>query len=102
MNLTADLVDQFVDATKDEEKKSSDGIVYGTVVKDGDATYVQLDGSSTATPVSTTMNVKHGDRVTVLIKNHTATITGNYSYPADSTTSTMTSINSFNMAVGTK
>ena len=102
MNLTADLVDQFVDATKDEEKKSSDGIVYGTVVKNDNATYVQLDGSSTATPVSTTMNVKHGDRVTVLIKNHTATITGNYSYPADSTTSTMTSINSFNMAVGNK
>lgn len=102
MSLTADLIDQFVDATKDEQVKTSDGIVYGTVVKNDGAIYVQLDGSSTVTPVSTTMNVEHGDRVTVLIKNHTATITGNYSYPADSTTSTMTSIGNFNAVVGNK
>lgn len=102
MSLTADLVSQFVEATKDETQESSDGVVYGTVVKDGDALYVQLDGSTTNTPASTTMNVKHGDRVTVLIKNHTATITGNFSYPADSMTSTMSSINSFDIAVGNK
>lgn len=102
MNLSVDLIDQFVEATNDEPKQTSDGIAYGTVVKDGDATYVQLDGSTYNTPVTSTTNVKHGERVAVLIKNHTATITGNFSSPADSTTSTISSINSFDIAVGKK
>ena len=102
MSLTADLIDQFVQATNDEKQEVSDGIAYGTVVKDGDATYVRLDGSTYDTPVTTTTNVKHDERVVVLIKNHTATITGNFSSPADSTSSLMTSIDSFDMAVGKK
>lgn len=102
MSLTADLIDQFVQATNDDKQEVSDGIAYGTVVIDGDSTYVQLDGSTYNTPVTTTANVIHGDRVAVLIKNHTATITGNFSSPADSTSSIMSSINSFDIAVSKK
>ena len=102
MSLSVDLIDQFVEATNDETKEINDGIAYGTVVKDGESLYVQLDGSTMNTPVTTTMNVKHGERVAVLIKNHTATITGNFSSPADSTTSMMSSIESFDIAVGKK
>ena len=56
--------------------------MYGTIVKDGDTTYAKLDGSNVLTPVSTTADTQHGERVTVLIKNHTATVTGNISSPA--------------------
>lgn len=82
MSLSVDLIDQFVDVTNDEKKEVSDGVAYGTVVINGESTYVQLDGSTYNTPVTTTTNVKHGERVAVLIKNHTATITGNFSSPA--------------------
>lgn len=102
MNLSIDLINQFVEATNDDKKETSDGIAYGVVVKDGESTYVRLDGSTMNTPVTTTTNVKHGERVAVLIKNHTATITGNYSSPTDSMTSVMSSIGSFDAAVGKK
>jgi hypothetical protein len=56
------------------------------VIKDGDGTLcVKLDGSNVLTPVahlSTTADVAENERVSVLIKNHTATITGNTSSPA--------------------
>lgn len=82
MGLSSDLISQFVKVTKDEEPAKPESTVYGTVkVYDG-ATYVQLDGSDLLTPVSTTADANDGERVTVLIKNHTATITGNISSPA--------------------
>lgn len=105
MSLSVDLIDQFVDATNDEKKETSDGVAYGTVVKDGDAIYVQLDGSTMNTPVTTTTNVQHGERVAVLIKNHTATITGNFSSPAARTEdveSANKKITEFEIAVGKK
>ena len=82
MALSSDLISQFVKVTKDETKKKAETTLYGTVVKNGDSVNVQLDGSSVLTPVSTTTNVKDGERVTVLIKDHTAIITGNMSSPA--------------------
>ena len=82
MALSSDLISQFVKVTKDETKKKAEATLYGTVVKNGESVNVQLDGSSVLTPVSTTTNVKNGERVTVLIKDHTAIITGNMSSPA--------------------
>lgn len=105
VSLSTDLIDQFVQATNDEKKEVSDGVAYGTVVINGDATYVQLDGSTMNTPVSTTTNVKHGERVAVLIKNHTATITGNFSSPAARTEeveSANSKLTEFEIAVGKK
>lgn len=82
MSLSHELAVQFAKITKDEETKKSDTIVYGTAVVYEGATYVQLDGSDILTPVSTTAVVQDGERVSVLIKNHTASITGNSSSPA--------------------
>lgn len=80
MVLSHDLISQFVQATKDEPTEVKESVVYGTVQED--THYVKLDGSDILTPVSTTTVVGAGDRVTVMIKNHTATITGNVSNPA--------------------
>lgn len=82
MALSSDLISQFVKVTKDETKKKTEATLYGTVVKDDSSIKVRLDGSSVLTPVSTTTNVQNGERVTVLIKDHTAIITGNMSSPA--------------------
>lgn len=82
MALSSDLISQFVKVTNDETKKKTETTLYGTVVKNGDSINVQLDGSNVLTPVSTTTNVKDGERVTVMIKDHTAIITGNMSSPA--------------------
>lgn len=82
MSLSSDLISEFVKATKDDEKPKSETIVYGTTVIYDGSTYVKLDGSELLTPVSTTSSTKDGERVTVMIKDHTATITGNMSSPS--------------------
>lgn len=82
MNLSNDLISQFVKATKDDKPKSTETTVYGTTVVYDGKTYVKLDGSDLLTPVTTTIDVESDDRVTVMIKNHTATITGNITSPA--------------------
>lgn len=83
MPLSNDLISQFVKITKDETKTKPETSTYGTVVGelDGRAT-LRLDGSDLITPASKTADVRPGDRVTVMIKNHTAVITGNLSSPA--------------------
>lgn len=82
MALSNDLISQFVKITKDDTPKVTEATMYGTVVKNGSVIFVQLDGSEVLTPVSTTTNVEDGERVTVLIKNHAAIITGNISSPS--------------------
>lgn len=54
----------------------------GTTVEYNGKTYVKIDGSELLTPVHTTTAVKPGERVTVTIKDHTATVTGNLTYPS--------------------
>lgn len=82
MSLSSDLISEFVKVTKDDEKPKSETIVYGTTVVYEGSTYVKLDGSELLTPVSTTSSTENGERVTVMIKDHTATITGNMSSPS--------------------
>lgn len=82
MSLSHELAVQFAKITKDAETKKSDTIVYGTTMVQDGSIYVKLDGSDILTPVSTTAVVNDGERVSVLIKNHTASITGNSSSPA--------------------
>lgn len=82
MGLSSDLISEFVKVTKDDEKPKSETIVYGTTVAYEGSTYVKLDGSELLTPVSTTSSTENGERVTVMIKDHTATITGNMSSPS--------------------
>ena len=82
MELPKKLINEFAKITNDTEKPENDTTVYGVISKNGDSTYVQLDGSDLLTPVSTTTDTQDGDRVTVLIKNHTAIVTGNMTSPA--------------------
>ena len=82
MSLPKNLITEFVKITANTQETRKETTVYGNIVKNGNETYVQLDGSDALTPVSTTADTQHGERVTVLIKNHTATVTGNISSPA--------------------
>lgn len=91
MGLSTELISQFAKLTKNEKDTNKETIVYGQALKEGNVTYVQIDGSDRWTPVSTTAVVTSGnrdtdkgDRVTVMIKDHTATILGSTSSPAAS------------------
>ena len=82
MALSNDLVHEFVKVTNDGTEIKQESTVYGTIVKLNNAAYVRIDGSDLLTPIISTVAVSDGDRVTVMIKNHTATVTGNTSSPA--------------------
>lgn len=82
MGLSNDLISQFVKATKDDTKQKTESTVYGETVYYKGETYVKLDGSELLTPVKSTTDTIPGDRVAVMIKDHTATITGNLSSPS--------------------
>ena len=85
MGLSNNLISQFAKITKDQNGSSNETIVYGTAVSYGDKLYVNIDGSDSITPVVTTSEVKAGERVTILLKDHSATILGNVTNPAAST-----------------
>lgn len=88
MALSSELVSQYAKLTVNNNKKQtpSESTVYGTTVIYEGKTYVKLDGSDLLTPIQTTSSTSDGDRVSVSIKNHTATITGNLSDPSASST----------------
>lgn len=80
--LASELVSQFVKSTRDTTQKQTETTVHGTTVMYKGRLYVRLDGSDLLTPVSTTADVAPDERVNVMIKNHTATVTGNISSPS--------------------
>lgn len=83
MSLSSDLISQFARITNDTSKRNKSTVItYGTTILSGNSMYVKIDGSDVLTPVSSTVNVRDNERVTVMIKNHTATITGNITSPA--------------------
>ena len=82
MRLPKSLITEFVRITNDRTKENAETTVYGNIVKNGEQTYVKLDGSDILTPVLSTADANDGERVTVLIKNHTATVTGNITSPS--------------------
>lgn len=82
MALSNDLVSQFVKATAQPGREKKETTVYGTVIEKGNKLYIKIDGSDVITPASSTVNAKVGDRVTILLKNHAATVTGNVTSPA--------------------
>ena len=82
MSISNDLVKQFVQITKDNSPVKTESTVYGTTVEYDGQMYVQIDGSDLITPVETTTELKSGERVTVMIKDHNATVTGNLTNPA--------------------
>lgn len=82
MELSSDLLMEFAKVTKTEEKTKKETTVYGTAVKYNGGTYVRFDGSELLTPVITSADFNDNERVSVLLKDHTATITGNLSAPS--------------------
>lgn len=82
MVLSNELIAQFVEVTNQDKQIQNGNTVYGTVKKYNGADYVQLDGSELLTPIKTTTYVSDGERVTVMIKDHQAIVTGNISSPA--------------------
>lgn len=83
MALSTDLISQFVKVTKDETKDNKGSTVYGEVVKYNNKDYVKIDGSDLLTPISSSsIVVDDGERVSILIKDHNATVTGNITSPA--------------------
>lgn len=85
MSLSNDLVSQFVKSVRPESKETKESIVYGTVVADGSgALCVLLDGgdSKNPTPIITTSGISEGNRVMVMIKNHSAIVIGNLDDPS--------------------
>lgn len=99
MGLSNELISQFAKITNDNKKTRVEEVtLYGIVLEYKDSICVKFDGSSEVTPVTTitdkdesgnatnyrygAASVKSGDRVSVLLKNHSATITGNLSDPS--------------------
>ena len=85
MGLSNDLFSQFVKVTKEKTTTNKESTAYGTAVIDNGLTYVRIDGSELLTPVSTTTELRDGERVVVNIRNHEATVSGNVSNPSAST-----------------
>lgn len=87
MSLSTDLISQFAKLTNENTNKNKETTVYGTIVESNGIQYVKIDGSDRLTPITKAVDTKvdesgNGDRVIVMIKNHTATVTGNISSPA--------------------
>lgn len=84
MGLSSDLISQFVKITNDTNKSKKETTAYGTAVSYNGGMYVRLDGSDLLTPMTNTVGVKDGDRVTITIKDHAATVNGNITSPSAS------------------
>ena len=84
MGNVNNLATTFAKIIKEDATATKDTTVYGTAVEFNGKMYVKLDGSERMTPIETTTSIKEGDRVTVLIKAHSATVTGNVTDPSTS------------------
>lgn len=84
MALSKDIASMFAKEIlkTDEPAQEQPVTLNGTVVEDNGVNYVRLDGSDIVTPVTTTTAIKNGERVTVMIKEHSAIVTGNLTDPS--------------------
>lgn len=84
MNLPQDLITAFAKITNDNEKDKNETVLYGTTVIQNGVRYVKIDGSDVLTPVQSTAVIRSGARVTIMLKNHQAIVTGNLTDPSAS------------------
>lgn len=82
MALSNDLARQFARVTNTKDKSKRESTIYGTAKMYDGIMCVQADGSELFTPVDTAVAIKEGDRVTVMIKDHRAIVTGNITDPS--------------------
>lgn len=82
MELDRKLIREFTKSVNEPSNQPTEPTYLRATAKvvDG-AKYVQIDGSTSATPISETVDIQEGDRVLVSIENHRAIIVGNLSYP---------------------
>lgn len=81
MDLSSFLVREFVNLYS-KDNKSDGTYAYGTVNLSSGKQCVTIDGSSVQTPVISSIDLKDGDRVMVLVKDHSATVMSNLTSPA--------------------
>ena len=80
MKLSDNVISEFVKMTNDTPSTNTNqSKIYGTAIIYNDEQFVQLDGSDLLTPADNTVHIKNGERVTVSIQIHVATIDGNIS-----------------------
>jgi hypothetical protein len=86
MPLKNTIISQFIKNTKDDSKsKKQETIMYGRL-SPNDPNSVILDGSEFGLPVAHfTTKVNPNERVIVMIKNHSAIVTGNITSQATTT-----------------
>lgn len=84
MNLSQDIITAFAKITNDNKKNNKETILYGTTVIQNGTRYVQIDGSNELTPVQSTAVIRSGARVTIMLKDHQAVVTGNLTDPSAS------------------
>ena len=82
MGLSSELASQFAKVTNDSSRNTNGTKLYGTITMLGEVPHVKLDGTEELTPISRTVEVAEGDRVEVMIANHSATVTGNLTDPS--------------------
>ena len=85
--MSSKIADDFATLMAEDgrsERKYS--FAYGTVKKSGSGVTVKFDGSDIYTPVETSTELNDGDRVEVMIKNHRAVVTSNFTSKSVGTT----------------
>lgn len=83
MALSPELISQFAKIVVKDTPRPDSIVVNGTAKSYNGKIYVQIDGSDQLTPIaSSTVGMKDGDRVSVRIKNHSASVTGNATDPS--------------------
>ena len=89
MALPKSLVSQFVKTTTDNTKQKKETFVQGNIIQNDKGQYCvklydTLNNSDLYIPVKITTNININQPVTVMIKNHSATVIGNIADVANS------------------
>lgn len=79
--LPSTLIKDFSKLINERQTNPTPQYLKGTAKISGDKKYVQIDGSSSLTPIAETVDIQEGDRVLVSIENHKATVLGNFTFP---------------------
>lgn len=84
INLPSDVVKDFSKLVKNRSQSTEKPktFVYGSIVEEDGALYLQLDGSSELMSPGSLAQYAEGDRVVCTIEDHHAVIMGNYTDPA--------------------
>lgn len=81
IDLSRNIIKRYVEVATPEKVTSNSETVYGTVVSESEELFVMIDGSNMLTPVSSNIDIREGDRVLILVKNHEATVIGSSTSP---------------------